>query len=357
MWRPNTAAHFPSGTYLALADLNNDLLPDVVVADERELKIQYNGSEKQTKLASGNLQLRGLLLVDYDNDGWLDIVAYGQGIRLWRNLGKAGFKDVTSEVGLSTIGSVSFLVTADFDQDGDTDFIIGSERGLQFLRNDGGNANHQLKLQLVGNRSNSSGLGVQMELMSSGWRALRTLDRLPFEIGVGKHERIDVLRTKWSDLATTILEVPVQPKPMTLVELTVPAGSCPNLYAWDGKHFRFVTDILGASPMGLPVAPGHYVDSDPEELLALGNESQFPARNGAFEIRITEELREVLYLDEAKLLAVDHPKGTVVHPTSKMLPRKPFLPHELWTLHPLLNCRKLPAAMARMLWRNFPQSI
>jgi hypothetical protein len=40
-------------------------------------------------------------------------------------------------------------------------------------------------------------------------------------------------------------------------------------------------------------------------------------------IQITEELREVLYLDEAKLVVVDHLPGTEVHSTDKLLPGKP----------------------------------
>jgi hypothetical protein len=43
-------------------------------------------------------------------------------------------------------------------------------------------------------------------------------------------------------------------------------------------------------------------------------------------------------------VVVDHPAGTEVHPTSKMLPGKPFMPHEIWTLH-----RQRPLQRA---WRN-----
>ena len=125
----------------------------------------------------------------------------------------------------------------------------------------------------------------------------------------------------------------------TVTEPTLPSGSCPYLYAWDGHAFTFVTDILGAAPLGLPQNGQQYVPADPEELLALGDETKFPARNGAYEIRITDELREVLYLDEARLIAVDHPRGTVVYPTSKMRAAPPFPPHELWTLRPLATPR------------------
>ena len=62
------------------------------------------------------------------------------------------------------LGAVDSLVAADFDQDGDTDLVTSAPGGLKFLRNDGGNANKQLKLRLLGNRSNASGLGVRVEL-------------------------------------------------------------------------------------------------------------------------------------------------------------------------------------------------
>jgi hypothetical protein len=86
--------------------------------------------------------------------------------------------------------------------------------------------------------------------------------------------------------------------------------------------------------MGLPANITHYIEADPEEFLELGSDQQFLPKNGSFELRITEELREVLYLDQARLFVVDHPAGTLVHPTSKMHSAKPFPPHELWTLRP-----------------------
>ena len=171
--------------------------------------------------------------------------------------------------------------------------------------------------------------------MAGSWRTVRTLEHLPFEIGVGQHARIDVLKVAWFDLATALVDVPVERKPMTVLELTMPTGSCPYLYAWDGRRFRFVTDILGAAPLGLPLNETRYIEADPVEFLALGDDRKMIPTNGAYELMLTEELREVLYLDEAKLVVVDHPKGTEVHSTSKLRAGKPFPPHELWTLRPL----------------------
>jgi hypothetical protein len=330
----NLDTTWPSGKTIAFGDLNNDLLLDFVLADDHDLHLVFGGIKEHQKLPLGNLQVKGLLLLDYDNDGWLDIVAYGSGVRVWRNLGRAGFSDVTATLGLDKIGAVDSLVAADFDQDGDTDLILSTSGGLQFWRNDGGNANRQLKLQLVGNRSNASALGARVELAAGHWHAIRTRGQLPLEIGVGKHDKIDLVKTHWFDLATTLVDVTVPQAPLTIEELILPTGSCPNLYKWNGKEFTFVTDILGASPMGLPLSATHYIEADPEEFLALGNEQQFPATNGSYELRITEELREVLYLDLARLFVVDHPTGTLVHSTSKMHAARPFPPHELWTLRP-----------------------
>ncbi len=336
----NTPSDWPAGYCIATGDLNNDLRPDFVVANDQNLEVVFGGLNDRKRIPLDGLRVKGLLLVDYDNDGWLDLIAYGNGVRAWRNLGKRGFADVTKELGLDKITSADALVAADFDNDGDTDLVISGLTGLQFWRNDGGNANRQSKLRLAGNRSNASALGVRIELAAGNWRTLRSVQQLPVEIGVGKHDKIDALKIRWFDTASTLVDLPVQTNQLTVDELTVPTGSCPYLYAWNGKRFQFVTDILGAAPLGLPVAKARYSDADPEEFLALGDDQRFPPRNGQYELRITEELREVLYLDEARLVVVDHPAGTLVFPTSKLVPGRPFPPHQLWTLRPLTPLKR-----------------
>jgi Tfp pilus assembly protein PilF len=335
----NLAAQWPSGSMIALGDLNNDPRPDLVIATEDHLQVFFGGLPQTFNLPLEGLHAAGLLLFDFDNDGWQDVLAYGNGVRLWRNLGKAGFTDVTRATGLDKIGAVDAVAAADFDGDGDTDLVLSTAHGLQFWRNDGGNVNHQMKLHLVGNRSNATGLGVRLDLLSEHWRCSRTLEHLPLEIGVGQLKKIELLRARWFDLTTALLDAPVQPQPLELVEPTTPTGSCPYLYAWDGQRFRFVTDILGASPLGLPLSPTRYIEADPEEYLGLGDATQFRPKADYYQLRITEELREVLYLDEAKLVVVDHPAGTLIYPTSKMLPAKPFPPHQLWTLRPVAALR------------------
>ncbi len=327
---------WPVGSVLAIGDLDNDLQPDAVLLAGGDLVIIPGRGEARSTVSLGGRPVAGLHLVDYDNDGWLDLIAFGdQGAWAWRNRGHAGFDEVTSALGLDRVGGGTALVGADFDADGDTDFVASSADGLHFWRNDGGNANRQLKLHLVGKRSNASALGVRVDVIAGNWRTSRTVRRVPLEIGVGDHGQLDAIKLHWFDLSTSLVDVPVKPEPLAVDEPTLPSGSCPYLYAWDGKQFRFVTDILGAAPLGLPASKTHLIPADPEEFLSLDDESQFPPRDGAYEVRVTDELREVLYLDEARLVVVDHPAGTLVYPTSKMRAQPPFPPHELWTLRPL----------------------
>ena len=341
----NTPASWPAGSVIAAGDLNNDYRTDLVIAAAGRLEVCFGGMERQVTLPLGRWPVTVLKLVDYDNDGWLDIVAAGNGLRVWRNLGLAGFREVTGELGLEKLGAEPLVSVnaADFDQDGDIDLLLGlATGGLRLLRNDGGNANQIIKLRLAGNRSNASGLGVRVEVKAGNWHTLRTVTELPVEIGLGSHAKPEVVKPRWSDLTLPVtFELQADPKTVwTVMEIEQPTGSCPYLYAWNGEKFRFVTDILGGSPLGLRVSDHRFVEADPEEFVWLGSDSMLQPKAGEYVLQVTEELREVLYLDEAKLVVVDHPANVKVCTTSKMLPGKPFVPHELITLqhpYPLLQ--------------------
>ena len=87
----------------------------------------------------------GIAAFDYDNDGWIDIVAAGETkegkgeVRLFRNLGPDGFKDVTTDVGLDKIQfkDPRAIITGDYDNDGTTDLLITQNHGpAVLLRNE-----------------------------------------------------------------------------------------------------------------------------------------------------------------------------------------------------------------------------
>ena len=81
---------------VATGDLNNDLRIDLVTLANGKVTVQFNGLEEAQTLSLAKPGATDLLLTDYDNDGWLDIFALGQGLQAFRNQGSAGFEDVTA---------------------------------------------------------------------------------------------------------------------------------------------------------------------------------------------------------------------------------------------------------------------
>lgn len=329
----------PTARFVALGDLNNDLRADIVALLDNGLAVQFQGGQKPAIIEADTAGVRRILLLDYDNDGWLDVLAFGgERLRSWRNRGLGGFVETSEVVGLDRIdlSSADCLAVkpADLDGDCDSDLLLTlADQSLRVLRNDGGNQNQQLKLRLEGNRSNPSALGVKIELASGGLRMMRTVHELPIEIGVGKRRKVDALRPHWSDLVTTTDLALEGCATESIAELELPTGSCPYLYVWDGERFRFVTDFLGASPLGLPAAEGKLIVADTDEFIRLGNESNVRLLGNEYVLQVTEELREVLYLDQAMLCVVDHPEGVEAIPTNRLMPGPPFPKANLMAAH------------------------
>src|SRR5262249_12352327 len=112
-------------------------------------------------------------------------------------------------------------------------------------------------------------------------------------------------------------------------------GSCPFVYAYDGRHWSFVTDALGRSPVGLLYDGVHQAPADTREWLLIPGEQARPV-GGEILVDFTEELWETVYFDLAQLRAVDHPAGVAIVPDEKMVP-PPFPRKSLYTVsHPLV---------------------
>lgn len=335
---PVTPADWPIAQAVTVGDFNNDFRADTVLVTDKSIDIFYGGLKDPRRQSQLNNEIQFIRGMDYDNDGWVDLVAWGRdGLHVWRNRGRLGFREMTTGLGLGGLKDVRYLAAADFDRDGDTDFIVDASGALRFLRNDGGNANVQLKLGLIGNRSNKSGLGVKVEAAAGSWRILRSVPQLPVEIGLGRHSQLDALNLHWFDTRVNGVDVTVDSRqPVPAIEIFTDAtGSCPYLYVWDGTKHRFVTDLLGGSPLGLPLAAGRYIEADPEEIAWVGDASQVGLRGGRLSLQITEELREVLYLDTVELLVADRPADSEVHSTSRLLAGGPFIKPELLRLNRL----------------------
>jgi hypothetical protein len=77
------------------------------------------------------------------------------------------------------------------------------------------------------------------------------------------------------------------------------------IWTWNGTEFVFITDVLGVAPLGANAGDGKYFPVDRDEYIQIPRDS-LVEKDGAYEVRITEELSEVAYLDKVSLVAVDH---------------------------------------------------
>ena len=88
-----------------------------------------------------------------------------------RNLGPAGFEDVTAKVKLDQIklSGPRALIAADVDGDGAADLIVTQPGGdPMFLHNQGGNKNHSLQISMKGVADNKSAIGAKVEVFADG---------------------------------------------------------------------------------------------------------------------------------------------------------------------------------------------
>jgi hypothetical protein len=133
----------------------------------------------------------GTAMFDYDNDGDLD-VAMTNGLGnlhpdanyLWRNDGpNQAMADISNQSGFSESTLGQGLLVFDYDHDGDVDVFIANNADMpSLLRNDGGSANHWLRIRLQNSRENTEGLGVKIWLRQEPDRRLQYR-----EMGVSTH--------------------------------------------------------------------------------------------------------------------------------------------------------------------------
>ncbi|HKR15634.1 MAG TPA: ASPIC/UnbV domain-containing protein, partial [Pyrinomonadaceae bacterium] len=95
----------------------------------------------------------------------------------------------------------------DIDNDGDVDIVIGDLDGPpQVLRNDGGNASNSVLVKLVGVKSNRSGIGAQVKVVSgdlnqidevrSGDSYISQSD-LRLHFGLEQRAKVDLIQVRW----------------------------------------------------------------------------------------------------------------------------------------------------------------
>ncbi len=282
----------------------------------------------------------GLTPIDIDNDGWIDLAAIvetgsGAELRVLRNRGADGFEDVSKAVGADKLKLTNprSVIAVDVDADGAADLIVTQlNQPPVVLHNVGGNRNHSMRLAFTGLADNKTAIGTKVEVFSNGkWQKFEIaggsgyMSQNSSEIiaGLGQAERADVVRMLWPtgvpqdeiDLAAA--------KPATITELDRRGSSCPVLFAWDGTKYQFVSDVIGAAVVGHWVSPTATNQADPDEWIKVDG-AQLKARDGYLSLRFGEPMEEINYVDQVRLVAVDHPEGTEVYPDERFLSEPPF---------------------------------
>lgn len=107
--------------------------------------------------------------------------------------------------------------------------------------------------------------------------------------------------------------------------------SCPVLYVWDGKRYRFITDLQGGAIVGYNIGAYQYNVNDPDEYVLISGEL-FALKDGRYRLEIANQLQEVLFIDAVHLLAVDHPADVQVFSNDRMLAGPPFPKFEVWSV-------------------------
>jgi enediyne biosynthesis protein E4 len=228
--------HTYAGMGIDFADYNNDGLPDLIITDlAAQVYALYRnngdgsftyasyptGLARFTRLHSG----WGVRLLDYDNDGWKDLliaqghdldtieltmpnVHYREPLLLLRNTGRE-FVDVSSESGdvFRQVWVGRGMAVGDIDNDGRLDAVATTNGGPAYiLHNETAIQNHWLILKLVGHRSNRDAIGTAVKITTAKGAQYATVTtagsylsssdkRLHF--GLGTELNVQAIEVRW----------------------------------------------------------------------------------------------------------------------------------------------------------------
>jgi len=280
----------------------------------------------------------GVTPVDIDNDGWIDLAAIvetkaGPCVKVFRNRGDGTFEDVSKAIGLDKVKLTAPRGLIVVEDNGAADLIVTQLNAPPvLLRNVGGNKNHSVRLDLTGFADNKTALGVKVEVFAQGhWQKWELAGASGYQtqgppqilVGLGDADHIDLLRILWPTVVLQDeIDLPHTPV-IAMKEADRRGSSCPVLFAWNGHKYKLVTDVIGAAVVGHWFTPTRRNTPRPGEWIKVDGDALAPV-NGKMSLRFIEPMEEVNYIDQLRLLAVDHPENVEVNPDERFLDDPPF---------------------------------
>ncbi|MEP7367374.1 MAG: hypothetical protein ABI972_29290, partial [Acidobacteriota bacterium] len=343
---------FPAPLAEARGDFNNDGLQDKLIfrnAAPVLMRATAKGFVEQPLPAPKGIYRAGVWL-DYDHDYDLDLFLLGDRCVLLRNRMEAGFDDVTSQFPFVPDAAVSGVAFRFVPDTRGMDLLVHYKDRPSVLYRDrlAGKyeatpapnfptagpspkpaGNTWVSIRLNGVKNLKLAEGSEVEIKAGGFYRKEIYRGVPLRFDLPAVKELDAVRVTWPNgLIQSEARQPVK-RALVFKEAQRLSGSCPTIWTWDGREFRYITDVLGVAPLGAAAGDGQFFPTDHEESIVLP-EGAPHARDGRYEIRITEELAEVTYLDHVRLLAIDHPQNTTLV-TNEKFQSPPYPPMQLHT--------------------------
>jgi len=140
--------------------------------------------------------------------------------------------------------------------------------------------------------------------------------------GLGTEKNVEVVRLLWpTGVPQDEINLAAR-KEHIIGELDRRGSSCPVLFAWNGREYEFIADMIGPGVVGHWIAPGER--DVPTLTNTEGQRAQRAPRDGLLSFRFMEPMEETVYLDQVRLLAIDHPASYDVYPNERFVSAPPF---------------------------------
>jgi tetratricopeptide (TPR) repeat protein len=309
---------------LAAADFTGDGFPDVFALLESGEAVLFEnlGEELPALPISVGRGIGGRSRVevsDLDRDGWLDVRTETTAF-----LNRRGSLHPSEE---NRSPDSEWL---DLDGDGTVERLVAGNDGTVRLVSPKRQHRKLLRIALEGVKTNRQALGAVMELKAGRFYRKVVYPGHPLTVFTGDRGRLDVVRITWTNgVIQNLIDVEAGAR-APVKEEDRQASSCPFLYVWDGRTFRFLTDIVGRAPMGEILPDGSVLVPNPQDTVRIPK-GTFSEREGKLVFQVTEELREQAYLDSIELLAIDRPLEVSLYANEKFSP-PPFEPFRLYAV-------------------------